>query len=307
MSANSVVIGIPTFRRPQSLRLLLESLVPELADRQVLVIVADNDCGQRVPMLVREFSKRIAEICSIAVSTRGIAAVRNALVDAAYERAPGWQLLIMLDDDGEVQPGWFHALTMVARSTAAHVTGAAVVCPLPPGAGLLARNSEFALRERWPTGVVAMLAVGQNMCIARQVEQLVARPWFNGEYGLSGGEDHEFFAKVKQAGGILAWADEAVVSEPQPPERLSGRAVLYRSLTTGITTARIDAQLHGSLWAMWRTARYICTAVGGVIVHGLLLRKDRTARAVIGAAYTIGRLPGVSRFVAKRYARVPGR
>lgn len=298
------VVGIPTFRRPTLLKQLLESLVPETAGKGVLVVVADNDCGTDVPAVCQEFAHRLDGLVVLGVATRGISANRNALVDAAYEHAPGWRWLIMLDDDGQVQPEWFAELTKVARESGAHVTGGAVVCPLPPGAGDFARNSEFALRQRWSTGRVQMLGVAQNTCIARATERLVRRPWFDSAYGMSGGEDHEFFLRLSKAGGSFAWADEAVVVEPQPPERLSSWSVLYRSLTTGITTARIERQ-HGGVWSSAAaTLRYTGLVLGGLVVNALTLRKDKFIRTIIGAAYTLGRYPGVGRLAGRRYEKV---
>ena len=288
------------------MRQLLDSLVPELSGAHVEVIVADNDCGDQVPALVDEFSAHLRTIRSVAVPVRGITAARNALVDAAFDSAPDWDWLIMLDDDGVVQPGWYATLLDVARRTGADVTGATVIFPLPPQAGLLARNSAFALPSRWPTGIVPALQGGQNICIARQVEAIVARPWFNPAYGLTGGEDHEFFARIRRAGGRFAWADDAVVSEPQPLERLSGRSILYRSLTTGITTARTDRQIDGALASLAATARCVGMSIGATLVYALTLRKDDTARAIIAVAYAVGRIPGVSRLVDSRYSEVTG-
>lgn len=301
MLGHEVVIGIPTYRRPALLRALLESLVDEVGGQEVAVIVADNDCGDEVPRVVAQFSPRFSRLLTLGVSERGIAANRNAIVDAAFEHVPRWRYLVMLDDDGQVQPGWYRALTSVASDTSAHVTGAAVVCPLPADAGIFARNSEFALRKRWPTGSVAFLGVAQNTCIDRKVEHLVARPWFDNDYGITGGEDHEFFLRVRRAGGRFAWADDAVVSEPQPPERLSARSVLYRSLTTGITTARIERQYDGRWSCALGTCRYMAMSVASLVLNTLLLRRDKAVRAIIGLAFSLGRLPGMSRVSGRRY------
>ena len=54
----AVVIGIPTFRRPQQLQALLDSLLPELAPHDVWVIVGDNDCGESAPAQLQAFRAR---------------------------------------------------------------------------------------------------------------------------------------------------------------------------------------------------------------------------------------------------------
>lgn len=300
-SLAGIVIAIPTYRRLPLLGALLDSLGPELAGHDTLVIIGDNDGGAQVPALVDRYRGRFRDLRSIAVAERGIAANRNALCEAACVFAPDWRWLIMLDDDGQVRPGWFSALTEGAQRLGTDVTGGAVVCPMPSGAGIFARNSEFANRPRRPTGRVAPLGIAQNICIARRVETLVARPWFNPEYGLSGGEDHEFLMRVHEAGGSFGWVDEALVVEPQPPERLTPRAIVYRSLTTGATTARIDRQIGGRLAALRATGRYIVLSTGSLVLNTLLWRPDRIVRAVISVAYAIGRVPGVGRLAGQRY------
>ncbi len=299
-----IVIGIPTYRRPRLLGLLLESLVAELHGRDVLVIVSDNDCGSEVPQLVQSFQGRLPALVSVQAQQRGIAANRNALVDAAYSHAPQWRQLIMLDDDGQVRPGWFEALTTVVARTGADVTGSAVEFPLPDKVGIFAANSEFARPRRWPTGPVPMLVGAQGVCLARRVETLAARPWFSLDYGLSGGEDFEYFLRLKKAGATFAWADEAVVCEPTPLERTSTRVVLHRSFTAGITNARAETQ-HEGWWACTSTTcGHLFRTAAAIVVHSVLLRKDKVVRSVIAGAYTLGRLPGMSALVRKRYESV---
>lgn len=300
----STVIGIPTYRRPGPLTRLLESLVSELQGRDALVIVADNECGEEVPAVVAAFEGRLPAIVSIAVPVRGISANRNALVEAAYTQAPHWQRLIMLDDDGFVEPGWFAELTAVAERTGAHVTGGAVIFPLPDDVGIFGRNSEFGCPRRLPTGVVPLLVGAQSTCFARKVETLVQRPWFNVSYGLSGGEDHELFLRLKKAGAVFAWADEALVREPTPGERATVRSVLHRSFTAGITNARAEREHEGWLASARATCGHLFRVPLALIVHALLLRKDRVVRTVISGAYTAGRLPGMSRLVRQRYESV---
>jgi succinoglycan biosynthesis protein ExoM len=296
-----IVIGIPTYRRPRQLGMLLESLVAELQGHDALVIVSDNECGTDVPRLLQSFEGRLPSVLSVQTPQRGIAANRNALVDAAYGHAPQWRQLIMLDDDGQVRPGWFAALTAVAAQTSADVTGSAVEFPLPERVGIFAANSEFARPRRWPTGPVPMLVGAQGVCFARRIEALVTRPWFNLDYGFSGGEDFEFFLRLKKAGASFAWADEALVCEPTPLERTSTRVVLHRSFTAGITNARAEIEHEGLLACTSTTFGHLVRTTAALLVHTALLRKDKAVRSVIAGAYTLGRLPGMSALVRKRY------
>ena len=297
----SIVIGIPTFRRPTLLRILLESLVEEVRGRDVLIVIADNECGAEVPALARSFEDRMPAVMVVAEPTRGISANRNALVQATYERAPAWQWLVMVDDDGRVAPGWLQALLDVAARTGAHVTGGAVEFPLPDGAGIFARNSDYSRPRRHPSGPIDELIGAQSICFARKVEQLVQRPWFDAAFGLSGGEDQELFWRLKQAGAQFAFANESLVIEPTPPERATAGSVLHRSFTSGVASVRTQRRLEGRLATFKTTCGHLFRVSAALVVHSLLGRKDRLVRTVINGAFAVGRLPGMARLTGHRY------
>ena len=62
---------------------------------------------------------------------------------------------------------------------------------------------------RRATGPVAMLQGAGNLLIRRAVLEEMTAPWFDPAFALTGGEDHEFFLRLKRAGERFAWADEA--------------------------------------------------------------------------------------------------
>lgn len=300
-----VVVGIPTFRRPQTLRALLQTLLPELLGREVLVVVADNDCGTDAPTVVAAFvGQGLAAVC-VPVPVRGLAAVRNTLVKEAVERAPEWEWLAMLDDDGLATKGWLSNLLGAGERFDAHLVGGPVEGQLPASAGLLARNSIFASRRRWATGPVTTLNTTQNLAIARKTLSLLGTSIFRSEYSLSGGEDYDLFRRVAQAGGRLVWCDEAVVQEPAPPERLGPRALLYRYASTGAYMALIDRSYDGAA-KTWAIA--LKGVLGALLDCGRsLLRGDanRRARAVLSLAHQCGRLAGLVGLRSNRYAKPP--
>jgi glycosyltransferase involved in cell wall biosynthesis len=302
-----IVIGIPTFRRPRMLRALLRSLEGEVAGRNVLVIVADNECGTDAPQAVEEFARTMCAACCIAVQEHGLASVRNALVDAASKQAPQWRWLVMLDDDGEVLPGWLGPLLAAGIRFDAHVVAGPVLGPLPPGAGRLARNSVLAGRRRWPTGPVPMLNGAQNICISSGLADLMPPPWFGPEFGLSGGEDYDFFRRIKQVGGRLVWCDEAAVSEPPPPDALTTRGLLYRYASTGAYNALIDRHFDG-LPAARRTAlRGLAATLVRTAWCTVRWDRDGIARGVLDCAYNCGCIAGLVGVRTQRYARQAAR
>jgi len=266
-----------------------------------LVIVADNDCGQDAPRVVAEFAARWSQAVCVPVPERGVAQVRNTLVREAGLRCPDWQWLLMLDDDGIATPGWLGRLVSAGIALKADLVGGPVEGVLPDHVGALARNSVFASRRRWKTGLVPLLNTTQNLGIARSTLALTGEPLFRQEYGASGGEDYDLFRRVARAGGKLAWCDEAVINEPAPADRLTPRALLYRYASTGVYMSLIDRSYDGK-HAAWKHG--IRGLVGSVLaVLGGLARfdVDRTARGLLMSAHMAGRISGLLGARSSRY------
>lgn len=300
-AAVRLVIGIPTFRRPELLRILLESLLPELQANPAFVVVADNDCGEDAPRIVAEFAAKWPLMQCIPVSKRGVAQVRNAIVGHAHQSCPDWDWLLMLDDDGAVKPGWLGGLVQTGRQYQAHLVGGPVEGSLPASANLLARNSLFAARRRWKTGIVSTLNTTQNLAISRSTLALIGEPLFRNEYGASGGEDYDLFRRVAHAKGKIAWCDEAVVVEPAPQERLTVQSLLSRYATTGAYVVRIDGFYDGWGATVRATFTGLAACLWRGVVSTILWRRDDLARAVLATAYYCGRIAGLAGFKSMRY------
>lgn len=296
----AVVIGIPTFRRPELLRVLLDSLQVQLAAQPAFIIVADNDCGTEAAAVVEEFKSRWSDIVCIPVPERGVAQVRNALVAAASRYRPEWNWLLMLDDDGRVEPGWMNAILSCGEAYQAHLVGGPVEGVLPDDAGLLVRNSVFASRRRWPTGPVTTLNTTQNLAISRRTLDLLTPPLFRNQYGATGGEDYDLFRQVFAAGGKLVWCDEAIVIEPAPADRLQYWSLLGRYYSTGAYMARIDRHYDGTLnaWKNSIVGLFSLAVRSGAMM--LLARKNDAARAFLSLVHYAGRIHGL---VGARIAR----
>ncbi|KTR07646.1 hypothetical protein NS365_03545 [Aureimonas ureilytica] len=299
-----LVIGIPTFRRPALLTKLLESLRPEIAGRMVTVLVADNDCDPAIEALVAAFPREEGQrFVYVPVSERGLSPVRNSLVDAALREAPDWRRLIMLDDDGHVAEGWLATLLGCADAYEPHLLGGPVEGLLPSDAGLFARNSIYASRRGTRTGPTKLLRGAQNLLISRRLLDLVERPLFRNAYKSSGGEDYDFFRRVRAAGGEIVWCEEAVVYEPTPTPLLRTAKVLERYYTTGIYMAKIDQSYDGA-GAAWRLA--VKGSVGSLARLALSLpqlRKDPIAKNLLSVAHHAGRLVGMVGGNTSRYAK----
>jgi glycosyltransferase involved in cell wall biosynthesis len=302
-----IVIGIPTFRRPDLLRILLDSLLPEIQGRDVYVVVADNDCGTEAQAVVAEFTQHWPVAECIPVRERGVAQVRNALVRRAAEVCPEWDWLLMLDDDGRVTPGWLDQVLQTGQRFDAHLVGGPVDGLLPDSASIFARNSIFASRKRWPTGLVSTLNTTQNLAMARKTVDLIGIPLFRNEYGASGGEDYDLFRRVARAKGRIAWCDEALVIEPAPSDRLTFISLLRRYATTGAYMVRIDRFYDGLPSTSWNACKGLAVSLLRTVAAAVLMRRDTCARSILVTAHYCGRIAGLAGARTARYVSSEGK
>ena len=117
----SVLIAVPSFRRPRSLERLLTAIANLNTRANVTVLVADNDADRREAVAACDAVRARGyrwPISSIVVAERGIANVRNALIAEAL-RQPPCDFIAMLDDDEEPDANWLDELLRVQAQTGA--------------------------------------------------------------------------------------------------------------------------------------------------------------------------------------------
>ncbi|MEI9990802.1 MAG: glycosyltransferase family A protein [Rhizomicrobium sp.] len=236
-----VTVAIPTFHRPRGLQRLLDALAKIETTASVTVLVADNDaekhegfdlCGR-----IRAQGYRWP-IRSVIVAERGIAAARNALVAGALSD-PRMQFLAMLDDDEWPEPYWLDALLKEQAKTGADVLQGSILFDFetPPGAWAAPFDGMSDVRNA--SGPVDMLQGAGNLLMTRAALEGLARPWFDPAFALGGGEDHDFFLRLKAGGARFAWSDEGLAHTFVPATRTSLRWGLARAYSVGNSDMRV--------------------------------------------------------------------
>ncbi|MGI3782166.1 MAG: glycosyltransferase [Janthinobacterium lividum] len=241
MSA-SVVVGVPTYRRPDELRVLLPLLLAQaddLGDRRVDVLVVDNDVAASARGVVEGSGD--ARVHYAVQPLPGIAAVRNRILDVASDEL-GADLVAMIDDDERPGPGWLAALVSTWEQTGAALVAGRVVPefsgPLDPWVAA----GRFHTRRNLATGAPITVAAGGNLLLdARQVRGLGQR--FDDRVGLAGGEDTLFSRELHARGASMVWCAESVAVDRVPPDRMTRRWVLGRAMSHGDAWVRVGLRL----------------------------------------------------------------
>ncbi|HEY4940803.1 MAG TPA: glycosyltransferase family A protein [Rhizomicrobium sp.] len=258
-----VTVAIPTFRRPRGLERLLEALARLETTACMTVLVADNDCekhegsDQCAAMRARGYRWPLR---SLVVPQRGIAQVRNALVEVALGDAR-MDFLAMLDDDEWPEPHWLEALLREQAKTGAGVLQGSILFDFEDKPDAWAKTFDGMSDIRHASGPVEMLQGAGNLLMTRAALQALPGAKFDPAFALTGGEDSDFFVRLKALGTRFAWSDEAVAHTFVPATRTSLKWALSRAYGVGNSDMRVFLKYRPSLLARLSELAKIASAL----------------------------------------------
>jgi GT2 family glycosyltransferase len=239
-----IVVCIPSFRRPQHLRLTLQSLANQRTGRRFAVVVVENDALRResVPVAVEFFwTGNIHGLCLVEPRQGNCHAI-NAAFETALATFPAATKLLMIDDDEIASPEWLERMVSAAEATGADLVGGPV---LPDFDDDLKRGLRRhpAFRPAYDeSGPVPIIYGCGNCLITRAVFERLADPAFDLKFNFLGGGDTDFFVRCRQAGMQFHWAAEAVITETVPHSRTNPRWLVVRGLRIGAINYHIEVK-----------------------------------------------------------------
>ena len=228
---DSVLVCIPTFKRPKMLRRLLGALAALDTDADVRVLVADNDAQTHAGYdLCQAMTGYRWPLSAVITPERGIAQVRNTLIEQALKTDA--RFIAMIDDDEWPHKDWIAQFLSCAHLTDADILQGSIL--FGGGDGLEGHGD-----IRHTTGLVTMLQGAGNLLIRRGVLEEMTAPWFDPAFALSGGEDREFFVRLQRAGKRFAWSDEACAHGDIPETKDNLGWLLRRAYSVGNSDMRV--------------------------------------------------------------------
>jgi len=225
-----IAVCVPTFRRNVLLAECLASLtglrIP--GGFRLLLIVADNDADGGAKSVCAASGAALSWPAEYVVEPRrGLAAVRNRLLDEAARAGADW--IAFLDDDERPDPAWLEQhMAALARFNAA-VSSGPVVQPQTPG------SAERLARSGRETGSVPRYVACNNVVFSSRLVTAQGLR-FDPRFDFLGGEDFDFFEASARAGNAHAWSAEALVYESVPPERATARYLFFRHFSGAINS-----------------------------------------------------------------------
>jgi GT2 family glycosyltransferase len=233
-----VAVAIPTFRRPQSLKRLLAALENLRTAAAVTVIVADNDSEEHEGFdacgMLADYRWPLDRFIAPA---RGIANVRNALVERALTH--DCDFIAMLDDDEWPAPHWLDAFLRTQSETGADALHGCILREFETTPSRMARSLDGIRPMHGVTGAVAMIPGTGNVFFRRACFADMPMPCFDPAFALCGGEDSDFFERLRRRGFRFAWSEDAVVHAWVPASRGNLKWALSRAYSVGNSDMRV--------------------------------------------------------------------
>jgi succinoglycan biosynthesis protein ExoM len=288
VDAGRVLVAIPSRGRRDlvpTLRALTDQSAALGIGHGVDVVVLDNSGGHDPGILAAatQFGCR-AEI----VPKPGLAQVRNAAIELL---APGHASLLFLDDDEVPSAGWLREMLASHSMHGPAVVIGPVRVRTPPGAPRWLRSGDLLRREQTrPSGPHSGdTNSGNTLLDADFLRQTRLR--FDERFDRSGGEDTDFFRRLRALGGEVFWAEGAAVVEYPDPERLTLSGLLRRAFHAGNLAWQFESEsrsigplLVGLVRRQGRLVRGLGLALGGLSTG----RLDRAARGLCDWATVAG-------------------
>lgn len=250
-SSIGTVVCIPCFRRPQHLRLTLESLAGQRTDRRFAVVMVENDAlaSGSVPVAT-EFLRagKFPGLCIVELRQGNCHAI-NAAFETALATFPAATHFLMIDDDEIASPDWLETMVRAAEVTGADVVGGPVLQKFDDDTKRGLQRHPAFLPAYDTSGPVPIIYGCGNCLIKRSVFTRLAGPPFDLRFNFLGGGDVDFFTRCRRAGLRFHWVAEAVIVETVPNSRTHRMWLAMRGLRIGAINYHVQRKAARTPWS----------------------------------------------------------
>lgn len=304
MAKLKVVIGVPTYKRYKGLSRLLKSLSQQICDFEFDIIIADNEgkdgVGHQVVKAVKDSYPLAIKV--IPVTERGISHVRNALMHEAFQ-ALNADVIAMVDDDEVVDENWINELIKAYLKSGAQVIGGAIYPEFKTAPPEWTKESKLYFRTIHAEDYVTLIQAAGNILLHKSIYNGKDALYFDENFGLTGGEDKEFFIRLKNKGIKFYYTPEAKSFEYYGPERVSEKWALERAYRIGCNDTRI-LKYHSS--SIFLGLKILVTSLLGLLVYTTLIpffytNKPKQFKYRLKLSRQIGKLQGLNNYKLEGY------
>ena len=234
-----ISVCIATHKRNELLRKLMLSLLSQRTDGlfSYSIIVVENDEEEAAKKEVEEIIKTSTiSVRYYSQPIKNISMTRNL----AVEKSAG-NYVAFIDDDEYPVNDWLYNLYMTIKTYDCDIVNGPVNPYFEKNTAKWIIRSNFFGTPKLNTGSNKYIRATNNCLIKKRLLDKY-KVLFNPEYGLTGGEDSEFFNKVGKEGARFCWSSDAYVYEYVFPELAKILRIIRSALHGGNTYMRVKIE-----------------------------------------------------------------
>lgn len=298
----TVVVIIPTFRRPEGLATAMTSIASQtgLGGVSIELIVCDNSPEASARPQVEAFALSASfPVRFLHEPKTGVANARNTAV-----RGCDAQFIAFLDDDEDAPPVWLSRLLAAQADLDADVVFGPVEARVPEATGRFRPYYTSFFSRFGPASSQRLeMHYGCGNSLLR-ADRLDAEPFATTQNEM-GGEDDLLFTELRRRGCVMAWAADAPVWEDVPPRR----ATLNYTLRRGFAYGQGPSHLAGTGGRPLACAAWMIQGIGQAVVFAVLaaaawiVQSPRSAFLIDKAARGLGKVFWFPPFKMKFYGQ----
>jgi succinoglycan biosynthesis protein ExoM len=233
----NIVIGIPTYKRPEMLKKLIFSIIDSNIDTSIIndlnVLVIDNDIDRSSEVVVKEIVGKLSFIHKLIYfnyPVKGLSNVRNELFAQALKFNPDY--IVCLDDDEFATTDWLNQLLLTITAN----NGDIAVGPVIPvfESNISPYISCWFKYHDLPNNIKTEVFETNNFIISTRF-LLKHNLKFDMRFNTTGAEDSYFRLAVLKKDAKIYWAAKAIAYETIPEVRAKLLWLIKRNYRGAIT------------------------------------------------------------------------
>jgi len=257
---------------------------------QTSLAKVDNDVNETAKSVVETYKQKSSfNIQYFVEPEQNISLARNK----AVKNAKG-NFIALIDDDEYPGPTWLLNFYKVLEEVKADGVLGPVVPHYPAGIPKWIIKSKIWEMNFRKTGTILNWPETRtsNVFLNGSIFHGQVQP-FDPQFGLTGGEDQDFFKRMMKRGHQFVWCDEAIVYETVPQERWKKKFYIKKYLQMGGQTGLLARKWSLAGKCKWLVKSFFATgSYTFVLPFSCLFGQHIFMRCILKGLYFVGWLAG---------------
>jgi glycosyltransferase involved in cell wall biosynthesis len=266
----NICVGICTYRRCDSLERLLEKLRFQFTNNlfNYSVLVVDNDAGFSAEKILKRKYGNNFQLSYYNEKEKNIAKARNKVLELSKG-----DYLALIDDDEYPDDFWLYNHYSTCKKYNADGSLGPVISKFPEKSPKWILKSDVCNRKSFETGfIIKPQHARTGNCLLKKDKIDKIKCTFDVEFGLTGGEDVDFFYRLTNITDFkIVWCHEAVVFEPVTESRLNRKFYIQRAINRGENNQRFLNKNRNKIYSLYILLISFCKMLFLLIISPVLI------------------------------------